>query len=170
MMHTFKKLYREFFRISEQTANVEPGKDVIMSTDDIKDPKKVQAAQTLLKTTKGQIRIESTDDSDIEEAKLDNSISEYRGGVEYVLLDPATAKQTAASITKWTERKGFVILKQQISKTGRVGYFYFKLGDDPAAESQKIQGYFSQRPDLKHFRFNVRTAPPVSKKQSSGKF
>jgi hypothetical protein len=33
---------------------------------------------------------------------------------------------------------------------------YFRLGQDPASEAQKVQGYLSQMPELKHFRFNVR--------------
>ena len=62
-----------------------------------------------------------------------------------------------------TELSGFTVIKQQVSKSGRVGYFYFRLGQDPAAESQKIQGYFAQRPELKHFRFNVRNQKPKVK-------
>ena len=46
--------------------------------------------------------------------------------------------------------------KTKISKNGKVGYFHFRLGQDPALESQKIQGYIAQKPEVKHFRFNVR--------------
>ena len=105
---------------------------------------------------------------DIEEAQLINKISDYRGGVEYIINDPAQAQTVAGEIRQWTERKGFTIIKHTISKSGKVGYFYFRLGDDPGEESQKIQGYFSQKPELKHFRFNIRSKkskPVTSKRQ-----
>ena len=66
------------------------------------------------------------------------------------------AKQTAQEIQEWAERKGFTIIKKSISASGKVGYFYFRLGQDPALESQKLQGYLAQKPELKHFRFNVK--------------
>jgi len=94
---------------------------------------------------------------DIDEAQLINNLSDYRGGVEYIVNDPAEAQSVAEEIRQWTTRKGFTIIKHSISKSGKIGYFYFRLGDDPGDESQKIQGYFSQKPELKHFRFNVRT-------------
>ena len=99
---------------------------------------------------------------DIEEAQLVNSISDYRGGVEYIVNDPAEAQSVAEEIRQWTTRKGFTIIKHSISKSGKIGYFYFRLGDDPGDESQKIQGYFSQKPELKHFRFNVKSTKPKS--------
>ena len=94
---------------------------------------------------------------DIEEAQLINNLIDYRGGVEYIVRDPAEATSVAQEIKQWTERKGFTIIKHSISKSGKIGYFYFRLGDDPAEESQKIQGYFAQKPELKHFRFNVKS-------------
>ena len=36
------------------------------------------------------------------------------------------------------------------------GYFYFRLGEDPAKDAQRIQGYFAQRMELSAFRFKVR--------------
>jgi hypothetical protein len=48
------------------------------------------------------------------------------------------------------------VINKSISSTGKVGYFLFRLGEFPAKESQKIQGYISQMPQLKHFRFNVK--------------
>ena len=59
-------------------------------------------------------------------------------------------------------RKGFTIIKHIITNKGRQGYFYFRLGDDPGQESQQIQGYFAQKPELKHFRFNVKSTKPKS--------
>jgi hypothetical protein len=164
-MTTLKKLYRDFFGLTEQAtkAPADPTKDVVLSAADTKDPKKVQAAQNLVKTTKGRIHIEDGVEPDLDEAKLDNSITDYQGGVEYVILQPENAQAVADSIRQWAEKKGFTVIKQQVSKSGRVGYFYFRLGQDPAAESQKIQGYFAQRPELKHFRFNVRNQKPKAK-------
>ena len=94
---------------------------------------------------------------DIEEAQLINNLTDYRGGVEYIVRDPAEAMSVAEEIKQWTERKGFTIIKHNISKSGKIGYFYFRLGEDPSLESQKIQGYFAQKPELKHFRFNVKS-------------
>ena len=95
-------------------------------------------------------------DEDLEEARLINNITDYRGGVEYVLRDPAEAKSVATEIQEWATKKGFTIVKHTISSSGKVGYFYFRLGQDPARESQRIQGYIAQKPEIKHFRFNVR--------------
>ena len=102
---------------------------------------------------------------DIEEAQLINNLTDYKGGVEYIVRDPAEAASVAQEIKQWTERKGFTIIKHNISKSGKIGYFYFRLGDDPGDESQKIQGYFSQKPELKHFRFNIRNKKSKIKKQ-----
>ena len=97
---------------------------------------------------------------DIEEAQLINNLIDYRGGVEYIIRDPAEATAVAQEIKQWTQSKGFTIIKHNISKSGKIGYFYFRLGDDPGDESQKIQGYFAQKPELKHFRFNVKSSKP----------
>ena len=56
-----------------------------------------------------------------------------------------------------------------LSKTGRVGYIYFRLGQDPALESQKLQGYLAQKPELKHFRFKVRQEASVKPRMTSPK-
>ena len=100
---------------------------------------------------------------DIEEAQLINNLTDYRGGVEYIVRDPSEAASVAEEIKQWTQRKGFTIIKHSISKSGKIGYFYFRLGEDPALESQKIQGYFAQKPELKHFRFNVKSRKPKRK-------
>jgi len=156
-MNTLKKLYRDFFGLTEQTIvnkkhPVVPGLDPKDTANLANYNKELQKTQALMKGM--------TSEGEIEEAKLDNSITDYQGGVEYVLHDPAVAQATSDSIRQWAEKKGFTVVKQQVSKSGRVGYFYFRLGQDPARESQKIQGYFAQRPELKHFRFNVRSAKP----------
>jgi len=156
-MNTFKKLYRDFFGLREA---VVPGQ---VTTDDAKQAEDFARKGMNVKLTKpGQIAPTTTGmkteeaNLELDEAQLINKITDYRGGVEYVLRDPSTAKQVSSEIRQWSEKKGFVVLKQKISNNGKVGYFYFKLGQDPASESQKIQGYVAQMPEIKHFRFNVR--------------
>lgn len=163
-MNKLKKLYRDFFGLTEQSTPAgkpDPTKDVVLSPTDAMDQKKVKAAQNIIKTTKGRIHIE--EETEIDEAQLVNNITDYRGGVEYVLRDPSQAQSVASEIRQWAEKKGFTVITNKISKSGKVGYFYFRLGEDPALESQKIQGYVAQKPEVKHFRFNVRgeqaTAP-----------
>jgi hypothetical protein len=84
-------------------------------------------------------------------------MTDYRGGVEYVVRDVAEAQSVSQNIQQWAEKKGFTVVNKKISKSGRVGYFYFRLGENPSQESQKIQGYISQMPSIKHFRFRVRS-------------
>lgn len=162
-MSKFKKLYRDFFGLNEQG---DPAKSKLpkFSDEDIENLDKAKLAYgeiagslEKLSTTLGE--------SDLDEAQLVNNLTDYRGGVEYVLRDPATAQQTAQEIQEWAERKGFTIIKKTLSASGKIGYFYFRLGQDPALESQKLQGYLAQKPELKHFRFNVKNQP----KQPQGK-
>jgi hypothetical protein len=98
---------------------------------------------------------------EIDEAQLVNNLTDYRGGIEYVVRDPQTAQSVLDEIRQWSEKKGFTIIKSMISKTGRIGYIYYRLGEDPALESQKLQGYLAQKPELKHFRFHVRGEQPT---------
>ena len=150
-MNTFKKLYRDFFGLREAKITV-----------DTKNPNAIKAAQDMANddpTT--ELHFEEAN-AELDEAQLINKITDYRGGVEYVLRNPAEAKQVSIEIRQWAEKKGFVVIKQKISNNGKVGYFYFKLGQDPALESQKIQGYIAQKPEVKHFRFNVRGQKPQS--------
>jgi len=143
-MNKFRQLYKSFFGLQEQ-ASPTPGLSV--APDKLNDPN-VQA-----QIKKGvKVRVEG----DIDEAKLINHLTDYKGGVEYVLRDPQQAQAVAEEIRQWSEKKGFNIIKTKISKNGKVGYFHFRLGQDPALESQKIQGYIAQKPEVKHFRFNVR--------------
>jgi hypothetical protein len=135
-MNTFKKLYKDFFGLAEQATK---------GSISVKDPAKAE-----------ELAKKGLDVKLVDEAQLVNNITDYRGGVEYVLRDPSTAQAVANEIKQWSEKKGFTVVKQTISKSGKVGYFYFRLGQDPALESQKIQGYMAQKPELKHFRFKVR--------------
>lgn len=140
-MSTFKQLYKQFFGLREATLPT-------ATPDDVDNMNKMADAAERLKTALGEELVD--------EAKLVNNITDYRGGVEFVMRDPAAAQRTVNEIMQWTQKKGFTIVKKQISKTGKIGYLYFRLGEDPGSEAQKIQGYLAQMPELKHFRFNVR--------------
>lgn len=164
-MSKFKKLYRDFFGLNEQGEPASKSKLPQFSDEDIENLNKAKEAYggivnsfKELSTTLGE--------SDLDEAQLVNNLTDYRGGIEYVLRDPATAAQVAQEIQEWAERKGFTVIKKTVSPTGKIGYFYFRLGQDPALESQKLQGYLAQKPELKHFRFNVRQQ---AAKKSQGK-
>jgi hypothetical protein len=161
MMNVFKKIYKDFFGIKEQTAPTSKTKATIPGTDP-KQLDQLKAFNQELTKTKDLLKM---GEEEIAEAQLVNNITDYRGGVEYVLRDPSTAENVAREIEEWTAKKGFTIVSKKISKTGRIGYFYFRLGQDPALESQKIQGYLAQKPEIKHFRFNVRQqAAPVAQR------
>ena len=155
-MNKLKKLYKEFFGITEQTST---GK--IETSDEKKAEELAKKGVTVKLTTPGMT------ESEIDEAQLINHMTDYRGGVEYVIYDAAQAQTVANDIQQWSEKKGFTIINKKISKSGTVGYFYFRLGEDPARESQKIQGYVSQLPSVKHFRFNVRSQRPVRKRPTT---
>ena len=103
----------------------------------------------------------------VDEAQLVNNLTDYKGGIEYVIRDPQLAQSVSDEIRQWAEKKGFTIIKHVISKTGRVGYMYFRLGEDPALESQKLQGYLAQKPELKHFRFKVRQEATTKPRMST---
>jgi hypothetical protein len=142
-MNSIKKLYKEFFGLKE-AADVAP---ISVAPSKLNDPN----VQSQIK--KGvQVRVEG----ELDEAELINHMGDYKGGVEYVLIDPAQAKVTAADISQWAQKKGFTIVQQTISPSGKVGYFYFRLGENPYKESKRIQGYISQLPMIKHFRFNIK--------------
>ena len=148
MMSKFRKLYKEFFGIKEQT---ESGTSNIpkFTKDDVQNAKEMALAR---KDMASAMKMEG----ELDEAQLVNNLTDYQGGVEYVLRDPATAQSVAQEIQEWAERKGFTVIKKTLSPSGKIGYFYFRLGQDPALESQKLQGYLAQKPELKHFRFNVK--------------
>lgn len=104
----------------------------------------------------GKVQAAMIPESDLAEAELVNHMYDYRGGVEYVLRDASQAEEVIQSITQWTERKGFTIITKNISKSGRVGYFHFRLGQDPERDAQRIQGYFSSKIEIAKYRFKVR--------------
>jgi hypothetical protein len=135
-MKTLKKLYKDFFGLKEQAEK---------GSISVKDPKQ---AEDLAK--------KGLDVKLVDEAQLINNITDYRGGVEFVLRDPSTAQAVVDDIQQWTAKKGITLVTKKISKSGNVVYMYFRLGQDPSSEAQKVQGYLAQMPELKHFRFNVR--------------
>lgn len=143
-MNTIKKLYKEFFGLKEATIATPK-----FSEEDIKGVEDYTAAVEKMKKA-------ISEEDQIEEAQLINNLTDYRGGVEFVLRDPALAQQTVDDIQQWTAKKGITLVTKKLSKSGKVVYMYFRLGQDPASEAQKIQGYLAQMPELKHFRFNVR--------------
>jgi hypothetical protein len=146
-MNIFKKLYRDYFGLTEQTTKQH---SMFSVTDkDVQNMQKMANAAQQVKKALGE-------DADLDEAQLLNKISEYRGGVEFVVIDPEQSSIVADNIVQWAAKKGINLIKKTISKSGRVVYLYFRMGQDPVADSQKLQGYISQRPDIKHFRFKVR--------------
>jgi hypothetical protein len=147
------KLKRLFKQIAEQTTPSKGFPDLTVSDD--------EAEKTIANINKIKTALKTENEGLVDEARLVNHVHEYRGGVEYVLRDPSTAKSVVAEITRWIEKKGFTIVKREITKQGRVGYFYFRMGEDPGTEAQRIQGYFSQMPEIKKFRFKVRDEQPT---------
>jgi hypothetical protein len=136
--------YKDYFGIHEQ----QNPKSVIPDADSIK-----QATDELEKFGSA-LKTAGLTEEDLAETQLVNNLADYRGGVEYVVTDPKLARITAKKIKNWTAKNGFNLIKLKLSASKRVGYFQFKLGEDVATEARKIQGYISQMPEVKYFRFN----------------
>ena len=139
-MSKFKKMYRDFFGLQEA---------INVNVDQLDDPKIKDIADdpnTVVNVTSEEL---------IDEAQLVNNLTDYAGHVIYQLRDPQEAMAVAKEIQRWTTKKGFTIIKHEKSKSGRTGYFYFRVGEDPGSESQKIQGYFAQLPELNKFAFKA---------------
>jgi hypothetical protein len=138
--------YKDYFRIHEQQN----------SNPVIPDAGSIKQATDELEKFGDALKKAGLTEEDLAEAQLVNSLSDYRGGVEYVVTDPKLARITAKKIKKWTADNGFNLIKLKLSASKRVGYFQFKLGEDVASEARKIQGYISQMPEVKYFRFNIK--------------
>ena len=150
-MGKISKLYKQFFGIVEQATTNKTGA--------VKMPKTTNPAEIKKMTDNGvNVQLEG----ELDEAELLNHISDYKGGVEYVVFDPTIAQQVQEEIEQFARKKGIKIIKKDLSRSGKIGYFLFRLGEFPAKESQKIQGYISQMPQVKHFRFNVRNQQPTA--------
>ena len=96
---------------------------------------------------------------DLEEADLLNKISDYRGGVLYQLIDPATALDVKRDIMQFAAKKKMHIIKTKFNDAAGKGFFYFRLGEDPGKESQRIQGFISQLPEVSRFKFTTLKQP-----------
>ncbi len=139
-----KPTYKDFFNIAEQQSS-DPGHVRVPKNtkpDDIKDL-----------TDRGL-------DVELQEAELINSITDYKGGVQYMLRDASAANKVAQEIKQFANKKKIYTVKHIKSKSGKAGYFYFRLGEDPAKESQQLQGYFSQMPEIAYFRFKILEETP----------
>jgi len=148
MMSKFKNKAKEFFGLREQdNKSIEDLQSLINDPNTLSN---LQAINTELGKTK-----EMLGEDELEEAQLVNNITDYQGHVMYRLRDPQEAKMVAKDIMQWTNKKGFTIIKHDRSKTGLTGYFYFRLGEDPGTESQRIQGYLSQMPEIEKFVFRA---------------
>lgn len=139
-MSKIKNMYKSFFGINEAKINV--------SADQLKDPN----IQQVMKSPDTEINIT---DKELDEAQLINHMTDYKGGVQYMLRDAAMADQVAHEIRNFATKKKIYIITHKKSRDGRFGYFHFRLGDDPAKESQQLQGYISSKPEVKHFRFKL---------------
>ena len=142
-MSKFKNIYKEFFGLKEQTNSKIP------------NPKEIEASTDAIEDLGNAMKNAGLAESELEEAQLVNNLSDYNGHVMYQLRDPQEANPVAKEIQRWTTKKGFTIISHEKSKSGRTGYFYFRLGEDPGTESQKIQGYFAQLPELLKFAFKA---------------
>tara|TARA_A100000172_G_scaffold73232_1_gene54707 strand:+ start:659 stop:1021 length:363 start_codon:yes stop_codon:yes gene_type:complete len=97
------------------------------------------------------------------EADLLNKLTDYRGGFLYKLLDPATAGNVKADIQAFLNKKGMNVITTKFDDAAGKGFFYVRLGEDPAKESQRIQGFVSQLPEVSKFKF---TLQPIQKKDN----
>ena len=79
--------------------------------------------------------------SQTNEADLINKISDYKGGFLYKLIDPATAGNVKADIQAFLNKKGMHVIKTKFDDAAGKGFFYIRLGEDPAKESQRVQNY-----------------------------
>jgi len=156
-MSKFKNMYKEFFGLKEQNDSKIP------------NPKEIEAATKAIADLGDAMEDAGLTESELEEAQLVNNLSDYNGHVIYQLRDPQEANAVAKDIQRWTTKKGFTIISHEKSKSGRTGYFYFRLGEDPGTESQKIQGYFAQLPELLKFAFKAPKSKE-SKKMKQRKF
>jgi len=139
-MNKLSKMYRSFFGINEA---------INIKSVDLTDS---NVAQFMKNNPDKEINIT---EEDLEEAQLINKMTDYRGGIQYKLYDPAMAQNVAHEIKNFAEKKKIYTIKHSKSRNGLYGYFHFRLGDDPAKESQQLQGYISQKPEIKYFRFKV---------------
>jgi len=166
-MSKLSKMYRDFFGLKEQTISNMRGK---VTDDDIENLEDYNTE--LEKTAELQKQIMGEGNplvfEELDEAQLVNNMTDYRGGIQYKLRDAAMAQNVAQEIKNFAAKKKIYPIKTMKTRDGRFGYFHFRLGDDPARESQQLQGYISQKPEIAYFRFKV--IEPKTKKQVKRKF
>jgi hypothetical protein len=157
------KLKRLFKQLTEQAT--EPTTSDIEILSDPAKAKTVQDNATKVADALGKVK-DAMKEGDLDEAELVNHMYDYKGGVEYILRDPSQAQEVAESIMRWTERKGFTIISKDISKSGKIGYFHFRIGVDPERDAQRIQGYFSSKIEIAKYRFHVRQSKRRMRQQA----
>jgi hypothetical protein len=145
-MSKFKNMYKDFFGLNEQN-------DSKMPTPE--DIEAIKATTDAVKELGDAMKDAGLTEEELDEAQLINNMTDYRGGVQYMLYDPAMAQNVATEIRNFATKKKIYVIDYKQSKDGRFGYFLFRIGDDPAKESQQIQGYISSKPEIKHFRFKI---------------
>ena len=96
------------------------------------------------------------------EADLLNKLTDYKGGFLYKLIDPATAGNVKADIQAFLNKKGMHVIKTKFDDAAGKGFFYVRLGEDPAKESQRIQGFVSQLPEVSKFKFTLKPIQKVT--------
>ncbi len=100
--------------------------------------------------------------SQTNEADLLNKLTDYKGGFLYKLIDPSTAGNVKADIQAFLNKKGMHVIKTKFDDAAGKGFFYVRLGEDPAKESQRIQGFVSQLPEVSKFKFTLRPIQKVT--------
>ena len=138
-MSKFDNMYKDFFGLKKINEAIE-----------FDDPKK--AAEFAKENPEAPVKVT--------EADLLNKISDYKGGVLYKLFDPATAGNVKADIQAFLNKKGMHVIKTKFDDANGKGFFYIRLGEDPAKESQRVQGFISQLPEVEKFAF---TTKPIQK-------
>ena len=96
----------------------------------------------------------------LNEADLLNKLTDYKGGFLYKLIDPATSGNVKADIQAFLNKKQMHVIKTKFDDANGKGFFYVRLGEDPAKESQRIQGFISQLPEVEKFSFTLK---PIQK-------
>jgi len=150
-MGKFKNKAKEFFGLREQDDKEKYGPEAL---------KNLQAYNTELEKTK-ELMLMGEDE--LAEAELTNNITDYQGGVVYKIVDPTEASNVYNKIKTWTAKKGFDLIKSKRLADDKF-FVYFRLGEDPATEAQKINGYFAQLPELAKFKFKVISDNPDTPK------
>ena len=145
-MSEFDNMYKDFFGLK----NLKEQSDKTKETEETKD---LAAAQAELNT---QLEKTAALQKSMTEADLLNKLTDYKGGVLYKLYDPATAGNVKADIQAFLNKKGMHVIKTRFKDEAGKGFFYIRLGEDPAKESQRVQGFISQLPEVEKFAFTTK--------------